>query len=55
MKTMLNLTADLNVANEKFNKVNAPGERRDIGALAVAKPKSIERIEKKRTTKSKVF
>ena len=39
------LTADLNLANEKFNKVNASGERRDVGALAVAKPKSIERIE----------
>ena len=42
------LTADLNLANEKFNKVNASGERRDVGALAVAKPKSIERIERKR-------
>ena len=42
------LTADLNLANEKFNKVNASGERRDVGALAVAKPKSIERIEGKR-------
>ena len=42
------LTADLNLANEKFNKVNASGERRDVGALAVAKPKSIERIESKR-------
>ena len=42
------LTADLNVANEKFNKVNASGERRDIGNLALNKPKSIERIEQKR-------
>ena len=42
------LTADLNLANEKFNKVNASGERRDVGALAVAKPKSIQRIEGKR-------
>ena len=41
-------TADLNLANEKFNKVNASGERRDIGNLAVSKPKSIERIERKR-------
>ena len=41
-------TADLNLANEKFNKVNASGERRDVGALAVAKPKSIQRIEGKR-------
>lgn len=44
----LKLTADLSVANEKFNKVNASGERRDIGNLAVSKPKSIERIEQKR-------
>jgi hypothetical protein len=42
------LTADLNLANEKFNKVNASGERRDIGNLAVSKPKSIERIERNR-------
>ncbi|MBM38660.1 MAG: hypothetical protein CMO97_06260 [Woeseia sp.] len=42
------LTADLNLANEKFNKVNASGERRDIGNLAVSKPRSIERIERKR-------
>ena len=44
----IKLTADLNLANEKFNKVNASGERRDIGNLAIAKPKSIERIEGKR-------
>ncbi len=42
------LNKDLNLANEKFNKVNASGERRDIGALAVAKPKSIQRIEGRR-------
>ena len=28
--------------------MNASGERRDIGNLAVSKPKSIERIERKR-------
>ena len=33
---------------EKFNKLNASGERRDIGNLALNKPKSIERIERKR-------
>jgi len=38
----------LTLTNEKFNKVNASGERRDIGNLAVSKPKSIERIERKR-------
>jgi len=42
------LTGDLNVANEKFNKVNASGERRDIGNLAVNKPKSIQIIEGRR-------
>lgn len=42
------LSVDLRVANEKFNKVNASGERRDIGNLAVAKPKSIQIIEGKR-------
>ena len=34
------------LTEEKFNKVNASGERRDIGALAVSKPKSIEWIRK---------
>ena len=42
------LSADLKLAEEKFNKVNASGERRDIGNLALNKPKSIERIERKR-------
>ena len=42
------LQGDLNAANEKFNKVNASGERRDIGNLAVAKPKSIQIIESRR-------
>ena len=42
------LSADLQLANEKFNKVNASGERRDIGNLALNKPRSIERIEQKR-------
>ena len=44
----IKLTADLNLANEKFNKVNASDERRDVGNLALSKPKSIERIERKR-------
>ena len=47
-KNNAKLSADLQLANEKFNKVNASGERRDIGNLAIAKPKSIERIEGKR-------
>ena len=36
-------TANNNL-NEKFNKLNAAGDRRDIGALSVNRPKSIERI-----------
>ena len=47
-ETNTKLTADLQVTDEKFNKVNASGERRDIGNLALNKPKSIERIERKR-------
>ena len=47
-ETNTKLTADLQLAEEKFNKVNASGERRDIGNLALNKPKSIERIEQKR-------
>ena len=42
------LKADLEVANEKFNKINASGDRRDVGNLALSKPRSIERIENKR-------
>ena len=30
--------------NEKFHKVNASGEKRDIGALATQKPKLVERV-----------
>ena len=49
------LTADLQVANEKFNKVNASGERRDIGNLAVQKPQEHTNYRRqKRKTKSKV-
>jgi hypothetical protein len=36
-------TANRNL-NEKFNKLNASGERRDIGALSTTRPKSIQRI-----------
>jgi len=47
-KNNARLTADLQVANEKFNKINASGERRDIGDLALNRPMSVERIERKR-------
>ena len=42
------LNKDLEVANEKFSKINAAGDRRDMGDLALNKPKSVERIERKR-------
>ena len=32
LENNVKLTADLELANEKFNKVNASGERRDIGS-----------------------
>ena len=34
-ETNTKLTADLQLAEEKFNKVNASGERRDIGNLSL--------------------
>jgi septal ring factor EnvC (AmiA/AmiB activator) len=37
------LNAELNNLNDKFNKVNASGEKRDIANLAVQKPALIER------------
>ncbi len=36
-------TANKNL-KEKFNKLNAAGDRRDIGNLSITRPKSIERI-----------
>ena len=44
------LTEDLRVANEKFNKINAAGDRRDMGDLAYNRPKNVEFIERKRET-----
>lgn len=44
------LTEDLRVANEKFNKINAAGDRRDMGDLAFNRPKNVEFIERKRET-----
>ncbi len=35
---------------DKFNKVNASGKKRDIGALGVKKPRLIEKIINKGTT-----
>lgn len=44
------LVEDLRVANEKFNKINAAGDRRDMGDLAFNRPKNVEYIERKRDT-----
>lgn len=38
------LQKDLDVLDDKFNKTNASGKKRDIGDLANAKPKLIEKI-----------
>ena len=40
----LTLTKELEALDDKFNKTNASGKKRDIGDLAVNRPKSIERI-----------
>ena len=50
------LTADLEVANEKFNKINASGDRRDVGNLALSKSQKYRTNRKQKTTTSpKVF
>lgn len=38
------LQKDLDVLDDKFNKTNASGKKRDIGDLANARPATIERI-----------
>lgn len=38
------LQKDLDVLDDKFNKTNASGKKRDIGDLANARPEAIERI-----------
>jgi hypothetical protein len=40
----LTLTKELEALDDKFNKTNASGKKRDIGDLAINRPKSIERI-----------
>ena len=44
--TALNLTLDkeLKALDDKFNKTNASGKKRDIGALAIERTKVIEKI-----------
>lgn len=40
----VNLQKDLDVLDDKFNKTNASGKKRDLGDLANARPDTIERI-----------
>ena len=40
----LTLTKELEALDDKFNKTNASGKKRDIGALAVERTKVIEKI-----------
>lgn len=38
------LENDLQILDEKYNKINASGQRRDVGDLALNKPMSVELI-----------
>jgi hypothetical protein len=40
----LTLTKELEALDDKFNKTNASGKKRDIGDLAVNRPESVERV-----------
>ena len=40
----LTLTKELEALDNKFNKTNASGKKRDIGDLAVNRPESVERV-----------
>ena len=40
----LTLTKELEALDNKFNKTNASGKKRDIGDLAVSRPESVERV-----------
>ena len=41
------LEKDLQILDQKFNKINASGQRRDVGDLALNKPRSVELIMNK--------
>jgi archaellum component FlaF (FlaF/FlaG flagellin family) len=43
-KLVNTLNDELKILDDKFNKVNGKGEKRDLGDLATKKPKPIERI-----------
>ena len=38
------LTREMNALDERFNKINAQGEVRDIGKLAIERDRAVERI-----------
>ena len=38
------LNAEMNALDERFNKINAQGEVRDIGKLAIERDRAIERV-----------
>ena len=40
----LTLQTELKALDDKFNKTNASGKKRDIGDLAVNRPESVERV-----------
>ena len=44
LETNTQLQADNRALDQKFNKINASGKQRDIGNLAVQKPRSVEAI-----------
>lgn len=46
------LAAEFQALDERFNKINARGEVRDIGKLADERPKSVERVINGATTKA---
>ena len=48
-ETNLTLAKELADTEEKFNKVNASGKKRDVGALALEKARAIERVINKGT------
>ena len=44
VKQQNKLAAENKTLDKKFNKINASGKKRDLGNLAIKKPKPIERI-----------
>jgi multidrug resistance efflux pump len=48
-QTNLTLANELKNTEERFNKLNASGKKRDVGALALEKARAIERVINKGT------